>query len=260
MLPILQTLTRSATNAVASCSNFGTARYLYSKSGHNAFRSRNWQIAEAYPAPTPLMPKEVSDGGESIDLSEEEEPIIPRKPQTSLKYAKGKLPEEWKQHRAVLKESFPAGWSPPKKLSREAMDGLRMLHSQNPEVFSTPVLASKFRISPEAVRRILKSKWEPTREQRQKLAERGKKEAMERSRKRYLEEIQSRVQTIVEKKNADREENELYWSKQTPEARIEAEKQNRRGHRARLGRQSQRFGREMPQSEQGRSRKDLFFS
>lgn len=47
-------------------------------------------------------------------------------------------------------------WAPGRKLSRAAMDGLRMLHAHDPEVFSTPVLANKFQISPEAVRRILK--------------------------------------------------------------------------------------------------------
>jgi hypothetical protein len=56
------------------------------------------------------------------------------------------------------------------------MDGLRQLHRFDPETFSTPVLAEKFRISPEAVRRILKSKWEPTREQRAKFAERERQE------------------------------------------------------------------------------------
>ncbi|KZT65299.1 hypothetical protein DAEQUDRAFT_643870, partial [Daedalea quercina L-15889] len=70
-----------------------------------------------------------------------------------------------KAHRAAMKKAFPQGWSPPRKLSREAMDALRALHATDPEVFTTPLLASKFRISPEAVRRILKSKWEPTQEE-----------------------------------------------------------------------------------------------
>ncbi|EIW78391.1 hypothetical protein CONPUDRAFT_43169, partial [Coniophora puteana RWD-64-598 SS2] len=68
-------------------------------------------------------------------------------------------------HRAKIKELYPEGWAPARKLSREAMDGLRALHQYDPESFSTPVLASKFHISPEAVRRILKSRWEPPRDQ-----------------------------------------------------------------------------------------------
>ncbi|KAF8889690.1 Neugrin-domain-containing protein, partial [Infundibulicybe gibba] len=70
-------------------------------------------------------------------------------------------PSQHAAHRAALRKTFPAGWAPPRKLSRDAMDGLRALHRFDPEKFSTPILADKFRISPEAVRRILKSRWTP---------------------------------------------------------------------------------------------------
>nr|VWO94518.1 Cytochrome P450 monooxygenase CYP52X1 [Ganoderma boninense] len=52
------------------------------------------------------------------------------------------------------------------------MDSLRQLHKVDPETFSTPMLAERFRISPEAVRRILKGRWEPTRDERVRMAER----------------------------------------------------------------------------------------
>lgn len=55
------------------------------------------------------------------------------------------------------------------------MDGLRALHAHDPDTFSTPVLADKFRISPEAVRRILRGKWQPTQEQRARLLERERR-------------------------------------------------------------------------------------
>jgi hypothetical protein len=269
MLSMLQTLTRSTTNAVASCSYAGTTRYLHSKLGHKGLRGRNWQIAAAYPAPTPLMRKDATDDDEPINLSEEEEPIIPRKPQTKLKNSKRALPDEWKRHRSALKEYFPDGWSPPKKLSRTAMEGLRIMYNQNPEVFTTPILASKFRISPEAVRRILKSKWEPTRERRQKLAERERMEGQERLRKAQLEETKSRIEAIMDKKHADEEESALYWSKQAPEKRIEAEKQSNRGHRPGFGRQGRSFGGGRPRLDEERPQRparskipkgDLFFS
>ncbi|KAH7104506.1 hypothetical protein BKA62DRAFT_767574 [Auriculariales sp. MPI-PUGE-AT-0066] len=82
------------------------------------------------------------------------------------KYAQhnGPTPARWLQNKQALKERFPEGWNPPKKLSRETMDGLRALHHAQPEVFTTSMLANKFRVSPEAVRRILKSKWVPSRE------------------------------------------------------------------------------------------------
>ena len=71
-----------------------------------------------------------------------------------------------------MEASFPDGWNPPRKLSREAMAGLRSLHATNPQLFSTPMLAEKFRISPEAVRRILKAKWVPRGEERARMARR----------------------------------------------------------------------------------------
>jgi hypothetical protein len=79
-----------------------------------------------------------------------------------------------------MKRSFPSGWSPPHKLSRKAMDGLRELQRFDPEKFTTPILAERFRISPEAVRRILKSKWVPTEERRSKWIEKENNARKER--------------------------------------------------------------------------------
>jgi len=56
------------------------------------------------------------------------------------------------------------------------MDGLRVLHMHDPETFSTPMLAERFRLSPEAVRRILRSKWEPSPEQSARLLRRELRE------------------------------------------------------------------------------------
>lgn len=170
----------------------------------------------------------------------------------------------------ALKDAHPGGWSPPKKLSREAMDGLRIMHAQNPDVFTTPILAEKFRISPEAVRRILKSKWEPTRERKQKLAMREKIDGQVRNLMERVEETQSKIRTILEKKAADEEESELYWSKQDPQARHEAaERQRLMYHKpgSRGGRQQ--FGSGRPRQERQQrparskapnSKPDLFFA
>lgn len=67
--------------------------------------------------------------------------------------------ESWNIQRKALKEKFPEGWNPRKKLSPDAMEGIRGLHTQDPVKYSTPVLAEQFKVSPEAIRRILKSKW-----------------------------------------------------------------------------------------------------
>ncbi|KAL8695179.1 MAG: hypothetical protein Q9218_000347 [Villophora microphyllina] len=70
--------------------------------------------------------------------------------------------EDWQIQKDVLATKFgTAGWSPRKRLSPDALEGIRALHAQFPEKYSTPVLANHFEVSPEAIRRILKSKWRP---------------------------------------------------------------------------------------------------
>lgn len=97
-------------------------------------------------------------------------------------------PEQHKAHRERMKALFPQGWQPPRKLSREAMDGLRALHAHDPETFTTPVLAEKFKVSPEAVRRILRSKWTPSREQRARMIAREREAREQWVKQRRLEE------------------------------------------------------------------------
>lgn len=69
--------------------------------------------------------------------------------------------ENWQLQKAALREKFPEGWTPRKRLSPDALAGIRALHQQFPEEYTTEVLANKFEVSAEAIRRILKSKWEP---------------------------------------------------------------------------------------------------
>ncbi|KAI0153266.1 hypothetical protein GGR57DRAFT_468170 [Xylariaceae sp. FL1272] len=80
--------------------------------------------------------------------------------------------ENWQIQKAALKEKFPEGWKPRKRLSPDALDGIRALHSQFPQQYTTEVLAKHFEISPEAIRRILKSKWSPSPEEDQNRQER----------------------------------------------------------------------------------------
>jgi len=69
--------------------------------------------------------------------------------------------EPWQVQKAAMKEKFPDGWNPMKRLSPDAMAGIRALHQQMPEKYTSWVLADHFKVSPEAIRRILKSKWSP---------------------------------------------------------------------------------------------------
>ncbi|KAL2424709.1 Required for respiratory growth protein 9, mitochondrial [Exophiala dermatitidis] len=90
-----------------------------------------------------------------------------------LAISKEKEKEPWQIQKQALKEKFgDAGWNPRKKLSPDTMEGIRALHEQDPERWSTPVLADHFKVSPEAIRRILKSKWRPSEKEMEKRRER----------------------------------------------------------------------------------------
>ncbi|KAH6999805.1 hypothetical protein EDB80DRAFT_650904 [Ilyonectria destructans] len=68
----------------------------------------------------------------------------------------------WKTQKAALKEKFPDGWQPRKRLSPDALAGIRALNAQFPDTYTTSTLASRFEVSPENIRRILKSSWQPS--------------------------------------------------------------------------------------------------
>ncbi|CAO1638314.1 unnamed protein product [Parajaminaea phylloscopi] len=69
----------------------------------------------------------------------------------------------WALHRNALREKFSdsdlgtSQWRPNKVLSRETQSGLRLLHATDPEKWTVSTLSRQFKISPEAVRRILRS-------------------------------------------------------------------------------------------------------
>ncbi|KAL8874511.1 MAG: hypothetical protein Q9174_000149 [Haloplaca sp. 1 TL-2023] len=70
--------------------------------------------------------------------------------------------ETWQTQKDALAAKFgSAGWSPRKRLSPDALEGIRALHRQFPSKYPSPVLANHFEVSVEAIRRILKSKWRP---------------------------------------------------------------------------------------------------
>lgn len=84
--------------------------------------------------------------------------------------------ETWKVQKAALEDKFgEQNWNPRKRISPDALAGIRALHAKSPETFSTAVLAEHFKITPEAVRRILKSKWQPSEEEAEERRERWEK-------------------------------------------------------------------------------------
>ena len=143
-----------------------------SSSGPSVLSKRDWMTYTPKPPPSLKPHSDSTAQGPSLSLEHEQPPIH----YTSKKAMRKPTPATARLHRDRMKNSFPEGWSPPHKLSRQAMDGLRVLHMHDPETFSTPMLAERFRISPEAVRRILRSRWEPSPEQRARLLRRELRE------------------------------------------------------------------------------------
>lgn len=69
----------------------------------------------------------------------------------------------WQAEKEAMRRKLDGeAWNPRKKLSPDTMEGIRHLHQTQPEKFTTPVLAEHFKVSSEAIRRILKSKWRPS--------------------------------------------------------------------------------------------------
>ncbi|KIO25376.1 hypothetical protein M407DRAFT_244098 [Tulasnella calospora MUT 4182] len=96
-----------------------------------------------------------------------------------------------------MKRKFPEGWNPPKKLSRQLMDDMRDLKRLDPEKFTTDVLASQFRVSPEAVRRILRSSWTPDTKRSEELQ--GRDEAKKAQTLEYYKQLRERRKAAREK-------------------------------------------------------------
>ncbi|KFY27223.1 hypothetical protein V493_03625 [Pseudogymnoascus sp. VKM F-4281 (FW-2241)] len=71
----------------------------------------------------------------------------------------------WQSQKAALQEKFSEGWAPRKRLSPDALAGIRAINTQFPDQYTVPVLAAKFEVSPEAIRRILKGNWRPDEEE-----------------------------------------------------------------------------------------------
>jgi Neugrin len=82
------------------------------------------------------------------------------------------------------------------------MDELRALHAQDPYVWTTPQLAETYRVSPEAVRRILKSKWRANTDE--DLEERDDRPNRSRSPAAHLEFNRHREDELSEAQNLKR--------------------------------------------------------
>lgn len=97
------------------------------------------------------------------------------------------LPEWQKRDKAHRKRY--GNWNPTKRLSRSQMQDIRSLKQQMPHM-KTIDFANVFKVLPEAIRRILQSKWTPTEEEETKLAARAQA-AKDKSTQRRQQQIDS---------------------------------------------------------------------
>ena len=89
--------------------------------------------------------------------------------------------EPWQSYKAALKEKFgEQAWSPRKRISPDALAGIRALRTNQPDVYTTDRLAEHFKMSPEAIRRILRSKWQPNEEEMDERRKRWEKRGVKK--------------------------------------------------------------------------------
>lgn len=117
-----------------------------------------------YSAPPVIPTRSANRPAKQSSLSEELRDISSNRERPDHPFER-KEKEPWMIQKAALKEKFQEGWAPRKKLSPDALAGIRAIHAQFPEQYTTSILAEKFEVSPEVIRRILKSKWRPTAEE-----------------------------------------------------------------------------------------------
>ncbi|KAK2875415.1 hypothetical protein FQN49_001613 [Arthroderma sp. PD_2] len=133
--------------------NHAAAYYIPSNTSTSVI-TKQWPSKAFYSTATsrtPKVKKKPSLEDASPNISEPTKPSKPKKPQPA-----------WGVQKKALKAKFEEGWKPRKKVSPDTMESIRKLHDMDSIKFSTKNLAEQFKISPEAIRRILKSRWQAT--------------------------------------------------------------------------------------------------
>uniref|UniRef100_A0A1X7VVE1 Uncharacterized protein n=1 Tax=Amphimedon queenslandica TaxID=400682 RepID=A0A1X7VVE1_AMPQE len=82
-------------------------------------------------------------------------------------------------------------WTPMKRLSRSQMDHLRMLYRDYPQEWTVDKLQVRFGISFSAVKRILRSKFEPSEEVKQRQDQKVMKQR-EKRREQFITKFKSK--------------------------------------------------------------------
>ncbi|EMC95344.1 hypothetical protein BAUCODRAFT_35328 [Baudoinia panamericana UAMH 10762] len=108
---------------------------------------------------TPVSPSDDEPNAKTLDKPFKDVKTVPQVTEKLRKLGR----ETWQTQKEALEHKFgDAGWQPRKRLSPDTLDGIRALHASDPTAYSTATLSEHFKVTPEAIRRILKSKWRPS--------------------------------------------------------------------------------------------------
>jgi hypothetical protein len=129
--------------------------------------------------PAKFKEKNLSGKDEKVSKSKDRVEGVPNAESTTKVFKRPEA-EPWQVRKAALAAKFgDAGWQPQKRLSPDTLEGIRALHRSDPISYSTAILSEHFKITPDAIRRILKSKWRPNEDEvedrRQRWERRGVK-------------------------------------------------------------------------------------
>ncbi|KAJ1972732.1 Required for respiratory growth protein 9 mitochondrial, partial [Dimargaris verticillata] len=132
----------------------------------------------------------VDQGGNMMDIepltktSKPKPESSAKKPVTSNTSSSDLDDEGWRVRKNEQSKVLQgARWSPTKRVARSTMERIRFLHTNLPDTYTIPRLSAEFKISFEAVRRILKSKYIPSEASRARQEEKriAKREAFEQA-------------------------------------------------------------------------------
>ncbi|GAK66465.1 uncharacterized protein PAN0_013d4687 [Moesziomyces antarcticus] len=168
---------------------------------------------DAFLGPGPSAPRyhPTTPPSQSTQASASASTATPRpKGMSRIEHELGKSLPDWAVHRIALQKKFPDGWRPPKILSREAQEGIRLLHASDPDQFDVVELSQRFRVGVESIRRILRSKWAITGEARSRQDRRAAERASEREESELAEILRLQEAELVDEGESPQiEEDEM---------------------------------------------------
>ncbi|KAI9230235.1 MAG: hypothetical protein DHS80DRAFT_21554 [Piptocephalis tieghemiana] len=115
--------------------------------------------------------KQELEGPDEVDHMPKKRPQL-RDPHT------GKELEGWRLRQAEQKVTLDGPWRPVKRLARSTMEKMRFLRQSIPEKYDVATLSKEFGVSFEVARRILRSRYDPSKEVRQRQESRVKDRRM----------------------------------------------------------------------------------